>query len=86
MYGTFSKDEVNKSIEKGDHLLYRRFSLMGIKHEPIILIYDPQDGYNLRTVNEKSINNIRDSYIMIQCIEPSELKCISLETHPEYYL
>jgi len=86
MYGSFSKDELNTDMKKGDHLLYTRYSMRGINHKPIILIYDPQDGYNLRSENERSIDNIRDCYIGIQCIDKSELKCISEDTHPEYYI
>jgi len=83
MYYDINRNKV--ALENGNHLLYRRFSFHE-KYSPEVIVIDIQDGYNARSRNEKTILNIRDQYIGIQCIDATEIEPCSEATHPEYYL
>jgi len=84
MYYSLNLKKTN-NIKDGDHLLYRRFSFSH-DFKPEIIVVDFKDGYNVRSLETPSIPSVRDTYIMIQCIDPSEIEPCNEDTHPEYYM
>jgi len=78
MYYSINEEKV-KGLKDGTYFDYTSGGLKDF------IVVDRQKRYNARSTLTKSAPNLGD-FEMIKCIDPSEIKFISVEDNPEYFV